>query len=223
MCDLSEFMKTLKQRVSQSYNKRHNRKGTVWEARFKSILIQPGSHRYNGKKHPLAAVAAYIDLNAVRAGIVSDPKDYPFCGYAEAVAGLELAQHGIGTVMLSLGQADDWEEAANGYRRLLYLKETAMRQTADTQECRVSTEEPDPEVKCGAPALPEMLRCRIPEFIEGVVLGSRAFVEQTINQYSATLGIRRRNDPHRVPGSDGSGLCTLRRPRTSVAPHPAGN
>jgi hypothetical protein len=31
-------------------------------------------------------MAAYIDLNPVRAGIVEDPKDYRFCGYAEAVA-----------------------------------------------------------------------------------------------------------------------------------------
>ncbi|MEM1223393.1 MAG: hypothetical protein AAGH40_11570 [Verrucomicrobiota bacterium] len=32
-------------------------------------------------------MAAYIDLNPVRAGLVKDPKDYRYCGYAEAVAG----------------------------------------------------------------------------------------------------------------------------------------
>lgn len=38
---------------------------------------------------------AYIDLNPVRAGLVSDPKDYRFCGYAEAVASRLLATKGL--------------------------------------------------------------------------------------------------------------------------------
>ena len=32
----------------------------------------------------LLAVAVYIDLNPVRAGLVKDPKDYRFRGYGEA-------------------------------------------------------------------------------------------------------------------------------------------
>jgi hypothetical protein len=41
-------------------------------------------------------VAAYIELNAVRAGLCADPKDYRYCGYAEALAkGCSLARQGI--------------------------------------------------------------------------------------------------------------------------------
>ena len=40
MYDLSEFVKTLKQRFTQSYNRRHGRKGTLWEERYKSILVE---------------------------------------------------------------------------------------------------------------------------------------------------------------------------------------
>ena len=36
---------------------------------------------------------AYIDLNAVRAGIVEDPKDYRFCGYGEAVGKGKLGEY----------------------------------------------------------------------------------------------------------------------------------
>ena len=39
MYDLSEFVKTLKQRYTQSYNRRHNRKCTLWEERYKSVLV----------------------------------------------------------------------------------------------------------------------------------------------------------------------------------------
>jgi hypothetical protein len=80
MHDLSEFMKTVKQRFSIWYNRNHgNRRGTLWMERFKSVLVE-------GKGNPLQTMAAYIDLNPVRAGLVEDPKDYRFCGYAEAVA-----------------------------------------------------------------------------------------------------------------------------------------
>jgi len=80
MHDLSAFMKTLKQRFSIWYNRNHdNRRGTLWMDRFKSVLVE-------GKGNPLQTMAAYIDLNPVRAGLVKDPKDYRFCGYAEAVA-----------------------------------------------------------------------------------------------------------------------------------------
>ena len=35
----------------------------------------------------LRTMAAYIDLNPIRAKLVADPRDYRWCGYAEAVAG----------------------------------------------------------------------------------------------------------------------------------------
>jgi len=101
MYELSEFVKTLKQRFTQNYNAAHKRRGTLWEGRFKSIVVQ-------GSEYALSAVAAYIDLNAVRAGLVDDPKDYRFCGYGEAVAGCRQARRGISAVMLSLEHGGRW-------------------------------------------------------------------------------------------------------------------
>ncbi|MFU8847573.1 MAG: transposase, partial [Opitutales bacterium] len=40
MGDVSEFMKTLKQRFSIWFNKRHERFGTLWAERFKSVLVE---------------------------------------------------------------------------------------------------------------------------------------------------------------------------------------
>ena len=42
MWDVSAFMKTLKQRFTQWFNKRHRRKGTLWEDRFRSVLVECG-------------------------------------------------------------------------------------------------------------------------------------------------------------------------------------
>jgi putative transposase len=47
---------------------------------FRSSLVEDNSDA-------LRTVAAYIDLNSVRAGLTGDPKDYQYSGYGEAVAG----------------------------------------------------------------------------------------------------------------------------------------
>jgi hypothetical protein len=45
-------------------------------------------------------VAAYTELNPVRAGLCADPKDYRYCGYAEALAtGCPLARKAIRTIL----------------------------------------------------------------------------------------------------------------------------
>ena len=53
------------------FNKRENRKGTLWEERFTSVL--------EGELATLSVMSAYIHLNPVRAGLVQDPKDYRWC------------------------------------------------------------------------------------------------------------------------------------------------
>jgi REP element-mobilizing transposase RayT len=40
MWDISAFMKLLKQRFSQWYNRRKGRRGTLWEERFRSVLVE---------------------------------------------------------------------------------------------------------------------------------------------------------------------------------------
>ena len=81
MGDVSEYMKAVKQRFSVWYNRNHRRYGTLWAERFKSVLVE-------GKGSALQTMAAYIDLNPVRAGIVEDPKDYRFCGAEARVKGI---------------------------------------------------------------------------------------------------------------------------------------
>jgi hypothetical protein len=59
--------------------------------RFKSVMVE-------GRGEPLHTMAAYIDLNPVRAGLVEDPKDYRWCGYGEAMGGSRRAQRGLARV-----------------------------------------------------------------------------------------------------------------------------
>lgn len=77
--DISHFVKDLKQRYSQWYNKRKGRKGHLWSERFRSILIQDGK--------AALAVAAYIDLNPVRAGAAEALSSYRHSSYAARLSG----------------------------------------------------------------------------------------------------------------------------------------
>ena len=104
-CDLSLFVKEVKERFSRWINKRRSRKGTLWMDRFKSVLVE-------GRGDPLRTMAAYIDLNAVRGGLVEDPKDYRWCGYAEAVSGSRRAQRGLNRAMGRQRVAQSTESAA---------------------------------------------------------------------------------------------------------------
>ena len=77
MHNLSQFMKSLLQSYTQWHNRKHRRRGTLWEDRFKSVIIESG----------IAArtLATYIDLNPVRAGIVQVPEDYRWSSFGEAI------------------------------------------------------------------------------------------------------------------------------------------
>ena len=110
LCSLEHFMKELKERFSRWFNKRHGRRGTLWQDRYRSVLVEDGE--------ALRTMAAYIDLNPVRAGLVEDPKDYRWCGYAEALGGSKRARRAL-CVILGMTVAT-WEVSAREiYRRLL--------------------------------------------------------------------------------------------------------
>ncbi len=64
--DLGALMKLLKQRFSTWFNRSHRRFGTLWAARYSNTSVE-------GCPMDIRTVAASIDLNPVRAGLVDDP------------------------------------------------------------------------------------------------------------------------------------------------------
>ena len=100
--DVSWFMRLLKQRFSVWYNRTHGREGTLWSERFRSVAVEDS-------EEAVLAMAAYIDLNPVRAGMVEDPRDYRWSTAGAAAAGSEFARKAIGRVC-----ALAWERVAEG-------------------------------------------------------------------------------------------------------------
>ncbi len=62
-------------RTGQAYNERRGRRGAFWEDRYHATAVDSGVY--------LARCVVYVDLNMVRAGAVSHPRDWRWCGYHE--------------------------------------------------------------------------------------------------------------------------------------------
>ncbi len=188
MHNLSEFMKTLLQRFTRWFNRAHQRSGTLWEERYKSVIVESG----------IAArtMAAYIDLNPVRAGMVSDPAEYRWSSYGEAVGGGakgngKKAREGLVRACMSHNgagfEAEKWKEVSRVYRRTMGLALGRKSGRAELDPIRRSqtgaTAAEALEADSNGTVLPElniaaMLRCRVRYFTDGAVIGSKAFVNE---------------------------------------------
>ena len=76
---LPRLMKRLAGRQTRYTNRLGDRRGTLWESRYKSSAIQTDKY--------LLACCRYVELNPVRAQMVEDPEYYPWSSYSERISG----------------------------------------------------------------------------------------------------------------------------------------
>ena len=79
MYNLSQYIKTLKERVSMWYNATYGHAGSLWEGRFYSGVVEKDAV-------VKAVVAAYIGYNPVKAKLVNTPERWRWSSYAQAVS-----------------------------------------------------------------------------------------------------------------------------------------
>ena len=182
MGDLAQCMKALQQRFTQWFNRIHTRTGTLWEDRYRSTIVE-GVDESGRTSHATRIVAAYIDLNPLRAGIVKDPKDSPWCGYGAAVRGDKESRAGIAQLWGMEGT-----EAMAAHRVFLYEEGEEKTDDGKTQDPRngetktrvgIDAAAVSEERKRGGRLpLPVMLRMRVRYMTAGGVIGSKSFVEE---------------------------------------------
>ena len=217
--DVSEFMKLLKQRYTQWHNRRHQRTGTLWEERFKSVLVE-------GAGQVLATMAAYIDLNPVRAGLVRDPKDYRWCSYGEAVAGKKRARLGIQKIAEAIqdGNEETLTRSMEIYRKKLAIdgmENEGTREDGSPMRLGIKQEAAMEILKAdGKLPMSEYLKCRVRYFGDGLVLGTREFVDGVFRENRERFGKKRQSGARPMRGvASGSGepeLCVVRDLRRAV-------
>ena len=213
MWDVSWFLRLAKQRLTQWLNRRERRAGTLWEGRFRSVLVE-------AEGSVLATMAAYIDLNPIRAGMVDDPKDYRWSGYGEAVAGSKLAQAGL-AVAFSFrlpSQAATPKRPMEQSRAYLYESGPARAGGPNGEKPRRGfTPEQIAEVLAdgGKLTLEQALRCRIRYFTAGAALGSRAFIAEVFKTHRHCFGAKRKRAARPMRGIRAKGMYVARDLRVS--------
>lgn len=88
MYRINEFMKVVKQWLTQEYNRRYSHVGTLWDSVYKDVLVRDNPT-------DLAKRAGYIHLNPVRAAISSEFDEYPWSSLTAIKRGDELALNGL--------------------------------------------------------------------------------------------------------------------------------
>jgi REP element-mobilizing transposase RayT len=205
MTDVSEFMKAVKQRFSVWYNRSHKRYGTLWAERFKSVLVE-------GQGNPLQTMAAYIDLNPVRAGLVEDPKDYRCCGYAEAGAGVVEAKRGLIKIWTDHG-AKRIDSALRAHRSLIFGKrasESGLSEMTRKRALEILDQE-DGELPKSV-----MLRCRVRYFTDGAILGSAEFVRGFTGAWQVERGRKHPPKVNAMRGTNWGDLAVIQGLRRQV-------
>jgi hypothetical protein len=196
--DISEFMRNLHSAFGRFYNRTYGRFGRFWAERFKSTLLE--------NTQAMRDAMLYVELNAVRAGLVLRPEDWK---------GSSLHLHEAGR--------DDWlmpltalfettpKRALAEYRSLVYYRgavPTRPGQAAISQRI-VKEEEARGFKVSGAYAK------RLRYFVDGLVIGSEQFVRDRIDQLrDGKLYLRRR---HPIPQLNGIHLSLREQRRTAVA------
>jgi REP element-mobilizing transposase RayT len=211
MHSLSEFMKTLLQRFTRWFNRTHKRSGTLWEERYKSVIVESGV--------AARTIAAYIDLNPVRAGMVADPVEYRWSSYGEAVGGGakgngKKAREGLVRACLSqegVGfEADRWKDVSRVYRRTMGLALGRKRGRAEGEKGGVVRPQMNTaealEAKENGTLLPDlgmakMLRGRVRYFTDGAVIGSKEFVNEAFEGARERFTAKRKDGARRMRGS----------------------
>ena len=119
------LMKHLGQRYVQYINRTYKRSGTLWEGRFRSCLAQSTDY--------VLACYRYIELNPVRASMVTHPRHYPWSSYRANASGIYSELLTPHEEYLALGRC-------NRSRRLAYCDLFNVHLAADVvSDIRVST------------------------------------------------------------------------------------
>jgi putative transposase len=218
MHSLSEFMKTLLQRFTRWFNRTHNRSGTLWEERYKSVIVESGV--------AARTMAAYIDLNPVRAGMVKDPAEYRWSSYGEAVGGGakgngKKAREGLVRACMSHQgagfEAEKWKEVSRIYRRAMGLALGRKSGRAEIQRPRQvgaattmeALEAKDNGTMLADAGLAAMLRHRVRYFTDGAVIGGKEFVNETFAAARERFTAKRKDGARRLRGNGKSAAGVL--------------
>ena len=200
MYDISEFMRTFKQRFSMWYRSNHaNIEGTIWQGAFHSVLVE-------GKHDALGTISTYISLNPVRAGMVDDAADYQWSGYGAASKGDKAAKEALLSGYRGNASLEEkWHayqgmiaaamiEKVDGEKELkasVERKKGNKKEMKDTGKKEAGKNEAEDKAKLLKMRGIEATKKRERRISRGLAFGSRSFVESVIRESWKKSGMNR--------------------------------
>jgi putative transposase len=74
---LSSGFQRMNSLYARRYNKRHDRRGALWQSRFFDSIVETDNHLYE--------TIRYVALNPIRANMCATPEDWPWSNYASSI------------------------------------------------------------------------------------------------------------------------------------------
>jgi putative transposase len=196
--DVSEFMRNLHSAFGRWYNKTYERHGHFWADRFKSTLLE--------NQQALMDCMLYVELNAVRAGLVTRPEEWQG-------SSLFAREAGSDNWLMSLSALFDKSprRALTEYRSLVYYRGAVPTRPGQAAiPLRIVQEEASRGF-----AVSGLYRKRLRYFVDGLVVGSEGFVRDQLVQLREQKKYLRRKHP--IPQLGSPHLCLREQRSTAVA------
>ena len=173
LCDISFFMRQIHQKFTYYINRLHNRRGTLWAERFKSTILDGKESLWNCVK--------YVELNPVRAEMVSNPEDYRFstwgyyCGTGRHFFKDNFERH----MRLSMGEfAKKWtNDEVNAEFRGELARTIAYESSENLDPLK------EKEKAKRKDSMPIRFLRRTRHWSDGAIIGSKSFVRDVAVQF----------------------------------------
>lgn len=201
LSSLSEFVREIKVGFARYYNRRHNRRGYFWGNRFKSVIVDKGETLIN--------CLAYIDLNPLRAGIVSRPEDYRWNSLGYHVQTNNRDNFLSMDFGLKEFNVKSEKERIRRYRRYVYEAGAVNRpENSKTKVIgdRILEKEHKREFELSRN---DRFRYRTRYFTDSGVIGSKEFVSKTYMRFKHHFISKNEKKPKPIKGL--SGVYSLKR------------
>ena len=177
--DVSELMRSLQSSIARWFNHTFRRRGRFWADRFKSTMFED-------RKEAMECLL-YIELNAVRAGIVVRPEEYEGCS-------LHYKDIRKDKWMMPLseltGEENKRTARADLKARVYYRGSVPTKPNQRPIPHRIVSEEESRGFKTQG-----IFRKRVRHFVDGVVVGNKEFVLQQIEKLREQGQYKRRKNP----------------------------
>ena len=201
LSSLSEFIREIKVGFARYYNRRHHRRGYFWGDRFKSVIVDKGETLVN--------CLAYIDLNPLRAGIVSRPEEYRWNSLGYHVQTNNRDDFLSTDFGLNEFNVKSEKERIRRYRRYVYEAGAINRpdkMQAKVIDDKVVTKERKKDFEISRIS---RFRYRTRYFTDSGIIGSKEFVSTNYQRFKHLFYSKHEKKPKPIKGL--AGMYSLKR------------